>query len=148
MSFKEAMEPEFKEYQKQVIANAQALARALEDKGFDLVSGGTDNHLVLVKLVNKNITGKLAENLLDEANITTNKNAIPNDPQSPFVTSGLRLGTPAMTTRGFKEDDVAKTVEAIALVIDNPEDKAAMAEARAIVKELTDKYPLHKKFRG
>lgn len=146
--FKEAMEPEFKEYQKQVIANAQALARALEDKGFDLVSGGTDNHLVLVKLVNKNITGKLAENLLDEANITTNKNAIPNDPQSPFVTSGIRLGTPAMTTRGFKEDDVAKTVEAIALVIDNPEDKAAMAEARAIVKELTDKYPLHKKFRG
>ena len=146
--FKEAMEPEFKEYQKQVIANAQALARALEDKGFDLVSGGTDNHLVLVKLVNKNITGKLAENLLDEANITTNKNAIPNDPQSPFVTSGLRLGTPAMTTRGFKEDDVTKTVEAIALVIDNPEDKAAMAEARAIVKELTDKYPLHKKFRG
>lgn len=146
--FKEAMEPEFKEYQKQVIANAQALARALEDKGFDLVSGGTDNHLVLVKLVNKNITGKLAENLLDEANITTNKNAIPNDPQSPFVTSGLRLGTPAMTTRGFKEDDVAKTVEAIALVIDNPEDKTAMAEARAIVKELTDKYPLHKKFRG
>lgn len=146
--FKEAMEPEFKEYQKQVIANAQALARALEDKGFDLVSGGTDNHLVLVKLVNKNITGKLAENLLDEANITTNKNAIPNDPQRPFVTSGLRLGTPAMTTRGFKEDDVAKTVEAIALVIDNPEDKAAMAEARAIVKELTDKYPLHKKFRG
>ena len=146
--FKEAMEPEFKEYQKQVIANAQALARALEDKGFDLVSGGTDNHLVLVKLVNKNITGKLAENLLDEANITTNKNAIPNDPQSPFVTSGLRLGTPAMTTRGFKEDDVAKTVEAIALVIDNPEDKAALAEARAIVKELTDKYPLHKKFRG
>ena len=142
------MEPEFKEYQKQVIANAQALARALENKGFDLVSGGTDNHLVLVKLVNKNITGKLAENLLDEANITTNKNAIPNDPQSPFVTSGLRLGTPAMTTRGFKEDDVAKTVEAIALVIDNPEDKAAMAEARAIVKELTDKYPLHKKFRG
>jgi len=146
--FKEAMEPEFKEYQKQVIANAQALARALEDKGFDLVSGGTDNHLVLVKLVNKNITGKLAENLLDEANITTNKNAIPNDPQSPFVTSGLRLGTPAMTTRGFKEDDVKKTVEAIALVIDNPEDEAAMEKARAIVKELTDKYPLHKKFRG
>ncbi len=146
--FKEAMEPEFKEYQRQVIANAQALAKALEDKGFDLVSGGTDNHLVLVKLVNKNITGKMAENLLDEANITTNKNAIPNDPQSPFVTSGLRLGTPAMTSRGFKEDDVAKTVDAIALVIDNPEDKAAMDEARAIVKELTDKYPLHKKFRG
>ena len=144
--FKEAMEPEFKEYQKQVIANAQALARALEDKGFDLVSGGTDNHLVLVKLVNKNITGKLAEKLLDDANITTNKNTIPNDPQSPFVTSGLRMGTPAMTSRGFKEEDVARTVDAIALVIDNPEDAAAMEEARKIVKELTDKYPLHKNF--
>ena len=129
--FKEAMDPEFTEYQK---------------KGFDLVSGGTDNHLVLVKLLNKNITGKLAEKLLDDANITTNKNAIPNDPESPFVTSGLRLGTPAMTSRGFKEDDVKKTVEAIALVIDNPEDEAAMEKARAIVKELTDKYPLHKNF--
>ena len=99
------------------------------------MSGGTDNHLVLVKLLNKNITGKLAEKLLDDANITTNKNAIPNDPESPFVTSGLRLGTPAMTSRGFKEDDVK-----------NPEDEAAMEKARAIVKELTDKYPLHKNF--
>lgn len=146
--FKEAMDPEFKVYQQQVLDNAKALAEALNEKGFDLVSGGTDNHLVLVKLVNKGVTGKLAEHLLDEANITTNKNAIPNDPQSPFVTSGLRLGTPAMTSRGFKEDDVRKTVEAIALVIDNPEDPAAMEKARAIVKELTDKYPLHKKFRG
>ena len=146
--FKEALEPEFRDYQQQVINNAQALARALTEKGFELVSGGTDNHLVLVKLVNKNITGKRAENLLDEANITTNKNAIPNDPESPFVTSGLRLGTPAMTSRGFKEEDVVKTVEAIALVIDNPEDPAAMDRARAIVKELTDKYPLHKNFRG
>lgn len=144
--FKEAMDPEFTEYQKQVVANAKALAEALNEKGFDLVSGGTDNHLVLVKLLNKNITGKLAEKLLDDANITTNKNAIPNDPESPFVTSGLRLGTPAMTSRGFKEDDVKKTVEAIALVIDNPEDEAAMEKARAIVKELTDKYPLHKNF--
>ena len=144
--FKEAMAPEFTEYQKQVVANAKALAEALNEKGFDLVSGGTDNHLVLVKLLNKNITGKLAEKLLDDANITTNKNAIPNDPESPFVTSGLRLGTPAMTSRGFKEDDVKKTVEAIALVIDNPEDEVAMEKARAIVKELTDKYPLHKNF--
>lgn len=144
--FKEAMEDGFREYQQQVLKNAGALAKALNSKGFELVSGGTDNHLVLVKLVNKGVTGKLAENLLDEANITTNKNAIPNDPQSPFVTSGLRLGTPAMTSRGFKEDDVAKTVEAIALVIDNPEDASAMEQARAIVKELTDKYPLHKKF--
>lgn len=144
--FKEAMEDGFREYQQQVLKNADALAKALNSKGFELVSGGTDNHLVLVKLVNKGVTGKLAENLLDEANITTNKNAIPNDPQSPFVTSGLRLGTPAMTSRGFKEDDVSKTVEAIALVIDNPEDASAMEQARAIVKELTDKYPLHKKF--
>lgn len=144
--FKEAMEPEFKEYQKQVIANAKALADALKAKGFDLVSGGTDNHLVLVSLVNKGVTGKDAEHLLDEANITTNKNAVPNDPQSPFVTSGLRLGTPAMTTRGFKEDDVKKTVDAIALVIDNPSDAEAMDRARSIVKELTDKYPLHKNF--
>ena len=144
--FKEAMEDGFREYQQQVLKNAGALAKALNSKGFELVSGGTDNHLVLVKLVNKGVTGKLAENLLDEANITTNKNAIPNDPQSPVVTSGLRLGTPAMTSRGFKEDDVSKTVEAIALVIDNPEDASAMEQARAIVKELTDKYPLHKKF--
>lgn len=142
--FKEAAEPEFKEYQEQVIRNAQTLAQALLDKGFDLVSGGTDNHLVLVNLVNKNITGKKAENLLDEANITTNKNTVPNDPQSPFVTSGLRLGTPAMTSRGFKEDDVRKTVEAIALVIDNPEDSASMEKAKAIVKELCEKYPLYK----
>lgn len=146
--FKEAMEPEFRDYQQQVINNAKALADALNNKGFELVSGGTDNHLVLVKLVNKGITGKRAENLLDEANITTNKNAIPNDPESPFVTSGLRLGTPAMTSRGFREDDVVKTVEAISLVIDNPEDASAMEKARSIVKELTDKYPLHKKFRG
>ena len=144
--FKEAMEPSFKDYQKQVIANANALADALIAKGFDLVSGGTDNHLMLVSLVNKGVTGKEAEHLLDEANITTNKNAVPNDPQSPFVTSGLRLGTPAMTTRGFKEDDVRKTVEAIALVIDDPNSADAIQQARDIVKELTDKYPLHKNF--
>ena len=102
-------------------------------------------HLVLVNLVNKNLTGKKAENLLDEANITTNKNTVPNDPQSPFVTSGLRLGTPAMTSRGFKEDDVRKTVEAMALVLDNPDDSASMEQAKAIVKELCDKYPLYQK---
>lgn len=146
--FKQAMEPGFVDYQKQVLKNANALAEALKAKGFELVSGGTDNHLILVKLVNKDITGKLAENLLDEANITTNKNTIPNDPQSPFVTSGLRLGTPAMTSRGFKEADVAKVAEAIALVIDNKGETAAMDKARAIVKELTDKYPLHSDFEG
>lgn len=141
--FKEAMEPEFKVYQEQVIKNAQALAEALLDKGFHLVSGGTDNHLILVNLVNKGITGKRAENLLDEANITTNKNSVPNDPESPFVTSGLRLGTPAMTSRGFKEEDVVQTAEAIALVVDNPEEEKSMDQARAIVKELCEKYPLH-----
>ena len=140
------MEPEFITYQEQTLKNAQALAGALNEKGFDLVSGGTDNHLVLVKLVNKGITGKLAEKLLDDANITTNKNAIPDDPESPFVTSGLRMGTPAMTSRGFKEEDVLKVTDAIALVLDNPEDPAKMEEAKAIVKELTDKYPLHKNF--
>ena len=144
--FKEAMEPEFKEYQEQVIKNAKALAEGLISHGFELVSGGTDNHLVLVKLVNKNLTGKVAEKLLDDANITTNKNTIPNDPQSPFVTSGLRMGTPAMTSRGFKEEDVLKVTDAIALVLDNPENPAKMEEAKAIVKELTDKYPLHKNF--
>lgn len=142
--FKEAMEPEFLDYQKQVLANAKALAEGLKSHGFELVSDGTDNHLVLVKLVNKGLTGKVAEKLLDDANITTNKNTIPNDPQSPFVTSGLRMGTPAMTSRGFKEEDVLQTVEAISLVLDNPEDEAAHDKARAIVKELCDKHPLHK----
>ena len=148
LCFKEALDPSFKEYGKRIIDNAQALCKGLQKRGIDIVSGGTDNHLMLVDLAAKGLTGKEVEKWLDDANITTNKNAIPNDPESPFVTSGLRLGTPAMTSRGFKEDDVKKTVEAIALVIDNPEDEAAMEKARAIVKELTDKYPLHKKFRG
>lgn len=142
--FREAAEPEFKVYQQQVIDNAQALAKALLAKGFNLVSGGTDNHLVLLNLVNKNLTGKRAENLLDEANITTNKNTVPNDPQSPFITSGLRLGTPAMTSRGFKEEDVEKTVEAMALVLNDPDDAGAMEQAKVLVKELCDKYPLYK----
>lgn len=143
---KEALEPSFKDYQQQVIDNAQALASGMIGHGFELVSGGTDNHLILVKLLNKGLTGKVAEKLLDDANITTNKNSIPNDPEKPFVTSGLRMGTPAMTSRGFKEEDVKLVTDAIALVIDNPEDAAKMEEARAIVKSLTDKYPLHKNF--
>lgn len=142
--FKEALQPEFKAYQQQIVKNAQVLAEELKKYDFELVSGGTDNHLVLVKLVNKGITGKAAEKLLDEAGITTNKNSIPNDPNGPFVTSGIRLGTPAMTTRGFKEDDVRKTVEAIALVINNPENEECKNKAKAIVKELCEKYPLYK----
>ena len=141
--FHEAAQPEFREYIGQVVKNAQVLAESLLSKGFDLVSGGTDNHLVLVNLVNKGLTGKRAENLLDLANITTNKNTVPNDPQSPFVTSGLRLGTPAMTSRGFKEEEVRRTVDAIALVLDHPVDEKAMEEAKGIVKELTDAHPLY-----
>ncbi len=144
---KEAMEPEFKAYQQQVLDNCQALVQGMNAHDFELVSGGSDNHLILVKLLNKGISGKKAERLLDEANITTNKNAIPNDPRKPMVTSGLRMGTPAMTSRGFKEDDVKAVTDAIALVIDcKGEDEAKMEEARAIVKGLTDKYPLHKNF--
>ena len=142
--FHEAGQPEFREYARQIVKNAKVLADTLMEKGFELVSGGTDNHLILVKLVNKGLTGKQAEKLLDDANITTNKNTIPNDPQSPFVTSGLRMGTPAMTTRGFKEEDVRKTAEAIALVLDNPEDSGAHDKARQMVKELCEKHPLYK----
>lgn len=144
VAFKEALQPEFKAYQEQIIRNAQVMAEELMKYGFDLVSGGTDNHLVLVKLVNKGLTGKVAEKLLDNCGITTNKNSIPNDPNGPFVTSGLRLGTPAMTTRGFKEEDVRETVRAISLIIDNPEDEAKHEEARQIVKGLCEKYPLYK----
>ena len=143
----EAMQPEFKAYQQQVIDNCQALVAGMNAHDFELVSGGSDNHLILVKLLNKEISGKKAERLLDEANITTNKNAIPNDPRKPMITSGLRMGTPAMTSRGFKEDDVKAVTDAIALVIDSKgEDEAKMDEARAIVKSLTDKYPLHRNF--
>ena len=141
--FHEAAQPEFKEYISQVLRNSQILAESLLSKGFDLVTGGTDNHLVLLNLVNKGLTGKQAEHLLDLANITTNKNTVPNDPQSPFVTSGLRLGTPAMTSRGFKEDDVRRTAEAIAMVLDHPDDEKAVERAGNIVKELTDAHPVY-----
>ena len=141
--FKEAMAPGFIEMQKQTILNAKVLADELMKNGFRLVSNGTDNHLVLLNLIGKDITGKDAEHYLDDANITTNKNSVLNDPNGPFVTSGVRLGTPAMTTRGFKEEDVKKTVDAIALVLNNPGDEASADKARAIVKELTDKYPLY-----
>lgn len=142
--FKEASMPEFKEYQKQVLLNAKKMAEELLARDFRLVSGGTDNHLVLLNLTNKNITGKEAERLLDEAGITTNKNTVPNDPNGPFVTSGVRLGTPAMTTRGFKEPEITRVVEAIALILDNPADELAAAQARKIVGELCDAFPLYR----
>ena len=139
--FGEALKPEFKAYQQQVINNAQAFAKALTDEGFRLVSGGTDNHLILIDLQNMNITGKELEKRLDEVYITANKNAIPNDPQSPFVTSGLRVGTPAVTTRGFKEEDMVKVAHFIKLAATDFENKAD--EIRAGVTELCSKYPIY-----
>ena len=139
--FKEALDPSFKEYGKNVIDNAQALAKGLQSRGLKIVSGGTDNHLMLVDLADKGLTGKEVEKWLDEAHITCNKNTIPNDPQSPFVTSGIRLGTAAVTTRGFNTDDMDQVAEAIALMVNDPE--ANKEKATAIVKSLTDKYPLY-----
>lgn len=137
--FKEALQPEFKAYQKQILANAQALANALLDRGVNLVSGGTDNHLMIVDLRDENVTGKDLEKRLDSAHITCNKNAIPNDPRSPFLTSGVRLGTPAVTTRGMKEEDMEVIAEAISLVI---KDEANVEKAKTLVAGLTEKYPL------
>ena len=138
--FQEALQPEFKVYMKQVADNAQALAKGLQDRDIKIVSGGTDNHLMLVDLTPYDLTGKAVEKWLDDAHITANKNTIPNDPKSPFVTSGIRLGTPAATNRGLKEDDFDRVAEAIASVIKEGED--GVAKARKIVDELTDKYPL------
>ena len=138
--FKEALSPEFKEYQTGIVKNAKALSEGLMKRGISLVSGGTDNHLMLLDLTSTGRTGKEAENLLDMANITANKNTIPNDPRSAFVTSGVRLGTPAITTRGLKEEDMDVLAEAIAMVLKDGESRAE--EAKALVKTLTDKYPL------
>ena len=137
--FKEALQPEFKEYARKVVENAQALCEGLKKRGVDLVSGGTDNHLMLVDLRKLGVTGKEMENLLDEVNITCNKNAIPNDPQSPFVTSGVRLGTPAVTSRGMNPEDMDVIAEAISLMLKSRENKD---KAKALVKTLTEKYPL------
>ena len=139
--FGEALKPEFKEYQKQVIKNADVLAKTLVEEGFVLVSGGTDNHLMLVDLRNFNITGKELENKLDEVNITLNKNAIPNDPQSPFVTSGVRIGTPAVTTRGMKEEDMVTIGKLIKLAASDFDNQADFI--RAEVDKLCKKYPLY-----
>ena len=138
--FKEALDDSFKTYQQQIVKNAQALAKGLTSRGMKLVSGGTDNHLMLLDLTESGHTGKEMEKLLDSVHITCNKNTIPNDPQSPFVTSGVRLGTPAVTSRGMVEEDMDKIAEAIALMVKDSEGN--QAAARAIVQELTDKYPL------
>ena len=139
----EALQPSFKTYAEQVVKNAAVLADELTKDGFRIVTGGTDNHLMLVDLTSKHLTGKEAQNLLDEVNITVNKNTIPFEPLSPFVTSGIRLGSPALTTRGFKEADMKEVADIIALVLDHPEDAAKKDEAKRRVAALCKKYPLY-----
>lgn len=143
VAFKEALSEEFNLYQGQIIKNAQALAERLQQNGFTLVSGGTDNHLILVDLRAQQTTGKQAEHLLDEVGITVNKNAIPNDPASPLVTSGIRIGVPAVTSRGMMEQDMAVIADIIAMTLNNPEDKATEDKARSMVAGLCSKFPLY-----
>jgi glycine hydroxymethyltransferase len=138
----EAMKPEFVEYQKRIVANASALAKAMIAEGFSLVSGGTDNHLMLVDLQNKGLTGKELEHRLDEVHITVNKNAVPNDPTSPFVTSGIRIGTPAVTSRGFGESDMAEIAALIGITA-SPDWEAHADEIRGRVAALCGKHPIY-----
>ncbi|UOB20303.1 serine hydroxymethyltransferase [Macrococcus armenti] len=143
VAFGEALTDEFKQYQQQVVRNAKALAEALTEKGLRIVSGGTDNHVMSIDVTSFNITGKVAERALDDVGITTNKNTIPFDKESPFVTSGIRIGTPAVTTRGFNEADMKEIAHIIADVLANPEDEVTKSDAKARVKTITDKYPLY-----
>ncbi|GEN57722.1 serine hydroxymethyltransferase [Halolactibacillus alkaliphilus] len=143
-AFKEALDPSFKDYAKQIKANAKAFAESLTAEGVRLVSGGTDNHLLLLDVKSLGLTGKVAEEVLDDIGITTNKNTIPFDTESPFVTSGVRVGTAAVTTRGFKEDELKEVGQIIALVLKDVENEAAKEEARQRVKALTDRFPLYK----
>ncbi len=143
VAFKEALQPEFKTYQEQVVKNAGVLSRTLIDRGFRIISGRTESHVMLVDLQSKNITGRQAETILNSGHITCNKNAIPNDPQTPFVTSGIRLGSPAMTTRGFKEAESARVGNLLADVIENPNDPSTIERVRAGVKELTTAFPVY-----
>ncbi|MGE7947824.1 serine hydroxymethyltransferase [Lysinibacillus sp. NPDC093688] len=143
VAFGETLQPEFKEYAKQIKANAKALAEVLMAEGVEIVSGGTDNHLLLLNVKSLGLTGKVAEHALDEVGITTNKNTIPYDTESPFVTSGIRIGTPAVTSRGFTEEDMKEVGAIIATVLKNPEDEAVKTEAKARVIALTDKHPLY-----
>jgi glycine hydroxymethyltransferase len=143
VSFEEALQPSFKEYAKKVIENAQALAEALIERGFNLVSGGTDNHLVLVDLRNKGVTGKVAEKALDRAGITVNKNTVPGETESPFVTSGIRIGTPALTTRGLGIAEMREIARLIDTTLQSPEDEATIAQVRGEVTEICGKFPLY-----
>ena len=141
--FKEAMEPAFKAYQQQVVANARKMCAVLQSRGYNIVSGGTDNHLFLVDLVSKDITGKDADAALGKAHITVNKNAVPNDPRSPFVTSGIRIGTPAITTRGFGEAEAGELAGWICDVLDNINDEAAIAAVRDKVSAICRRFPVY-----
>jgi len=141
VSFKEALSPQYKVYQRQTVLNAGVMAKALQEKGFRLISGGTDNHLMLVDLRPKKLTGKRAEKLLDEVGITANKNAIPFDPENNNTTSGIRLGAPATTTRGMKEAEMLRIVEIIDFVLSNPDDEQVKDKARTMVRELTSSFP-------
>ncbi len=145
VAFKEALEPEFKTYQAQVVKNARAMAATLEQRGYQMVSGGTDNHLILIDLRDKGLTGKVAEAALQSANITTNKNAVPNDPQSPFVTSGIRIGTPAVTTRGFKETEVKQIANWICDILDDPDNVEKIAAIKQDIGVLCKKFPVYPK---
>lgn len=144
VAFKEAMEPSFQTYQRQIVANAKALSKALMDNGLDIVSGGTDNHLMTVDLRPIKMTGKKASSMLDEVHITTNKNTIPNDPEKPMVTSGLRLGTPAVTSRGMKEPEMVRIAEAMVAKLKNPEDEATHQNTLKAVSELCKQFPIYK----
>lgn len=143
VAFKEAMQPEYKTYQQQVVKNAQAMAQTLTERGLRIVSGRTESHVMLVDLRAKNITGKDAEKILESAHITCNKNTIPNDPEKPFITSGIRLGSPAMTTRGFGEEQARQVANLIADVLDNPHDAQNIAKVRAQVQDLTSRFPVY-----
>ena len=146
VAFKEALDPSFKEYCGQIVRNAQALANALMEHGFDIVSGGTDNHLMLVDLRNKDVTGKVAEKALDAAGITVNKNTVPKETQSPFVTSGIRIGTPAVTTRGMREPEMQQIAQLIETVIASSGDPAVASRVKGEVLDLTNRFPLYKSF--
>jgi len=144
IAFGEALSDEYKTYIKQVAANAQAMAKAFVAKGYGIISGGTDNHLMLIDLRNKNITGKLAENALEKADITVNKNMVPFDDKSPFVTSGMRVGTAAITSRGFKETEMQQIVDLIDEVLTNPEDEQNLQQVKEKVQALVRNFPLYK----
>jgi glycine hydroxymethyltransferase len=143
VAFKEALSPEFVVYQQQVVANAKIMAKTFLERGYTIVSGGTDNHLFLVDLINKDMTGKDAESALGKAHITVNKNAVPNDPKSPFITSGLRIGTPAVTTRGFTELECALLSQWICDILDDITNEQTLADVRQQVSELCERFPVY-----